>query len=75
VVLYSAAGCSLCVEALVVLREAQEELGFELEVVDIEGDDALERRYRALLPVVEVDGEETFVFEVDAGALRARLAL
>jgi hypothetical protein len=41
--------------------------------VDIEGDDELERRYRALLPVVEVDGEETFVFEVDPDALRARL--
>lgn len=41
--------------------------------MDVDGDDELERRYRALLPVVEVDGDEAFVFEVDPDALRARL--
>lgn len=42
-------------------------------MVLVDGDDELERRYRALLPVVEVDGEEAFVLEVDPDALRERL--
>jgi len=58
-----------------VLRDARSELGFELVVIDIEGDPELERRYRALLPVVEIDGEQAFVFEVDARALRERLGV
>lgn len=49
------------------------DLAFELSVVEIDGDDELERAYRALLPVVEVDGEPAFVFEVDPAALRERL--
>lgn len=55
------------------LLQARLELGFELEVVDIDDDDDLERRYRALLPVVEVNGEEAFVFEVDSDELRELL--
>ena len=50
--LYSASGCSLCERALEVVRQAQTELGFELEVVPIDGDPALEAAYRELLPVV-----------------------
>jgi glutaredoxin len=72
--LYTAPGCGLCDEALETLREAQVELGFGLEVVDIDGDEELERRYRVLLPVVEVDGEQAFAFHVDPVELRARLA-
>jgi Glutaredoxin-like domain (DUF836) len=46
---------------------------FELEVVDIGGDPALEREYRELLPVVEVDGERAFTWFVEPDALRDRL--
>ena len=53
---------------------ARAELGFELDVVDIGGDAELEARYRALLPVVEIDGREAFTYFVDPDALRARLA-
>jgi glutaredoxin len=73
VTLYTAPGCGLCDEALQVVHDAQAQLGFELEVVDIEGDDELERRYRVLLPVVEVDGEQAFVYHVDEAALHALL--
>ena len=72
--LYTAPGCGLCDEALAVVREAQAQLGFELDVVDIEGDEELERRYRVLLPVVEVDGEQAFVYHVDDAALTALLS-
>jgi Glutaredoxin-like domain (DUF836) len=55
------------------VREAQSELGFDLRLVDIEEDPELERRYRAELPVVEVEGEKAFTYFVDLDALRARL--
>ncbi|HXG76439.1 MAG TPA: glutaredoxin family protein [Gaiellaceae bacterium] len=73
VTLYTAPGCGLCEHAHALLREAREELGFELAVVDISGDDELEARYRVELPVVEIAGERAFAFFVDADELRARL--
>ena len=56
------------------LEEGRVELGFELDVVDVTGDDALEARYRKLLPVVEIDGQRAFTYFVEPDALRARLA-
>jgi glutaredoxin len=71
---YHAADCSLCERALEVVEGVRAELGFELELVDIGGDAALEARYRELLPVVEVDGQPAFTYFADADALRERLA-
>ena len=56
------------------MREVQEELGFDLALVDVGGDPELESSYREHLPVVEIDGERAFTYFVDAGALRARLS-
>jgi hypothetical protein len=42
---------------------------FDLVEVDIAGDDELEREYGIRIPVVEIDGEERFEYEVDAAAL------
>jgi hypothetical protein len=50
------------------------ELGDAFEEVDIGGDDKLEARYREWLPVVEIDGKRAFVYFVDPGALRRKLA-
>ena len=52
----------------------RDELGFELEEVDIGGDPALEARYRELIPVVEIDDERAFVYFVDPDALRRKVA-
>ena len=70
VVLYTAEGCSLCERALEVVRAVQDEVGFELDVVDIEGVAELEARYRELIPVVEIDGHQAFTYFVEANALR-----
>ncbi len=51
----------------------QDELAFELELIDIAGRPELEARYRELLPAVEIDGELAFTYFVDPDALRARL--
>ncbi len=47
---------------------------FELDEVNISGDEDLERRYRVYIPVVEIDGERAFVYEVDGVELERRLA-
>ena len=73
VTVYSAADCSLCARALEVVEAVRADLGFDLEVIDIEGDHELEARYREHLPVVEIDGERAFTYFVDEEALRARL--
>jgi glutaredoxin len=73
VTVYHAADCSLCERAVEVVTELRAELGFELELVDIGSDGELEARYRELLPVVEVDGEQAFTYFVDPAALRERL--
>jgi len=52
----------------------KDELGFELEEIAIDGNPDLEARYRELLPVVEIDGKQAFVYFVPPDALRAKLA-
>ena len=71
--LYVGRDCHLCEIARTELERLRGELGFELEEVDITGDPDLERRYRALLPVVEADGEQISVYRIEEQALRARL--
>ena len=74
VVLYHAQGCHLCERALRVLHEIRQEIAFDFEEIDIDGDPALEARYREWLPVVEINGERAFVYYVDSAALRRKLA-
>jgi glutaredoxin len=74
VVLYHAAGCHLCERARGTLHALRDELGFALAEVDITGEPELEARYREWLPVVEVDGERAFVYHVDEGGFRRRIA-
>ena len=73
VVLYHAPGCHLCERARAVLDGLRAELGFELREVDISGDDELERQFRELLPVVEIDGAQAFVYYVPEDAFRRKL--
>jgi hypothetical protein len=51
----------------------QEELGFELDEIVIDGDPELEARYRELIPVVEIDGKQAFTYFVQPDALRRKL--
>lgn len=79
VVLYGRPGCSLCDEARTLLRPLGRELGFDIEDVNIESDDALLRRFMFEIPVVCVDGMvvakaplyRTALREAVAGALGA----
>ena len=73
VTLYTRGGCCLCDEARTVLERVRARHPFALQEVDIEADDALHRRYLERIPVVAVDGEDAFDYEVDEAALVARL--
>jgi len=74
VVLYRAEGCHLCERARAQLAALRAELDFRLTEVEITGDPELEARYREWLPVVEIDGEQAFVYYVPLDAFRRRLA-
>ena len=71
VVLYSRAGCHLCDAARAVLEAERERTPFGFEEVDVQGDDALERHYGVRIPVVEIDGQERFEYQVDPAELLA----
>jgi glutaredoxin len=71
VTLYSRPGCGLCDEARDVMQGVRERADFDLEEVDISGDDALELAYGIRIPVVAIDGEELFEIAVDPRAFEA----
>ena len=73
VTVYTRVGCHLCQEAERVLRAEQASAGFSLELVDIDRDPELVRRYAVRVPVVAVDGQDLFEYEVPVDLLRARL--
>ena len=74
VTVFHADGCHLCERAVEIVEAARTELGFELELVDIDGDPDLEARYRARLPVIEIDGAPAFTFFVTPAAFRQALS-
>jgi glutaredoxin len=74
VVLYHAKACHLCERARGIVAQVRQEIAFELQEVEIDGDPVLEARYREWLPVVEIDGERAFVYYVDRDAFRRKVA-
>jgi glutaredoxin len=74
VVLYHAAGCHLCERARGVVAALRDEIGFDLQEVDITGDERLEAEYREWLPVVEIDGRRRFTYYVQPDAFRRAVA-
>lgn len=56
------------------LRELQAQRGyFDLEIVDVGRDAALEKRYGERVPVLLLDGAEVCHYRLDPGALNAHL--
>jgi glutaredoxin len=73
VTLYGRPGCCLCDEARVVIERVRRRVPFELVERDIEQDENLLRAYLERIPVVTIDGRETFELFVDEPALEAAL--
>ena len=59
---------------LAALEALQAEFGFALEIVDVDADAELERRYNELVPVLMHGGRELARWRLDVGAVRAYLA-
>jgi glutaredoxin len=73
VTIYTRVGCHLCEEAERVLREQRAVTPFRLDLVDVDRDPELVRRYGVRVPVVAVDDVELFEYEVPVDLLQARL--
>ena len=65
VVIYSRANCHLCEEAEKNVREVLIEIHFGLEVIDINGDQELERLYGEEVPVITINGDMHDYYKVD----------
>jgi len=70
VVLFSRPGCHLCDEARAVIEAVRADEGFVFEEIDIETDDELVRDYGIRVPVIAIDGEDSFEISVTPEALR-----
>lgn len=57
VTFYSRPNCSLCKDGLMVLKMVQEDLGFDIKIINIEEDEQIHEKYMLMIPVVEKDGE------------------
>ena len=63
-------GCHLCEDMLRDLEPWRRELGFEVRVVDIAGDAALEASYGTRVPVLAGVDQELCYYFLDEQALR-----
>ncbi len=74
VTLFSKNDCGLCREAESLLRRLASKRRFDIEVVDIEGDIELNRRYWLRIPVIAIAGEEVAAAPIDEQALKKSLS-
>ncbi len=73
-ILYSRSWCHLCEDMLAALEALRGEFSFEVEVLDVDADPALEAKYDELVPVLEADGQELCHYFLDVEKVRAYLA-
>ena len=74
VTLYGKPDCCLCERAREALLRMRAYRPFELQEVDITSDHELHKRFLVRIPVVALDGEELYDYEVDEADLAGRLA-
>jgi thiol-disulfide isomerase/thioredoxin len=66
--------CHLCQDMEVALAGLAEELAFDLEVLDVDADAALEERYDELVPVLLHHGHELCHYFLEVGKVRDYLS-
>jgi glutaredoxin len=71
--IYSRPGCHLCDEAKAVIEPYREKFPMELRTINVDRSAELERRYGMDIPVVFINGEETFRHRVSANELERKL--
>ena len=73
VIIYSRPGCHLCDEAKAAILSAGCSDQFVLEVINIESDEELLRKYKYDIPVIVIDGVESFIHRVDPSEFVTRI--
>ena len=73
VVIYSRPGCHLCDDAKAAIMSAGCDDQFVLEEINIEADAELLRKYRYDIPVITIDGVETFIHRVSPREFREKI--
>ncbi len=65
--------CCLCDDAKEVIGQVLPDFPAELKMTDIESDPELFERYKEKIPVVLINGEESFVYKIHPITLRKKL--
>ena len=65
--------CCLCDDAKEVIEQVTADVPVQLKMTDIESDPELLERYKEKIPVVLINGEESFVTKVHPITLRKKL--
>jgi len=73
VIIYSRPGCHLCDEAKQAIKQAGCSDRFTLAEINIESDNELLRKYQYDIPVVTINGVETFIHRVDPKEFKIRI--
>ena len=73
VIIYSRPGCHLCDEAKAAIMSAGCSDQFTLEEVNIESDEELLRKYKYDIPVIAINGLESFIHRVSPDEFRTRI--
>ena len=73
VIVYSRPGCHLCDEAKAAIQSAGCSDQFVLEEINIESDEELLRKYKYDIPVITINGVETFIHRVDPKEFSVRI--
>jgi len=68
--LYGKKECHLCDVAKEVLYRVQEEIPFDLQEVDIESREGLYGEFKDRIPVVFINGKQTFMYKISEKRLR-----
>ena len=58
---YTRPGCGLCEEGLLIVKMVQQEIPFELEILNIEEDEVSHQKYMLMIPVV-AKGQEVLQY-------------
>ena len=73
VIVYSRPGCHLCDEAKAAILGAGCSDQFVLDEINIESDEELLRKYKYDIPVIAINGVETFIHRVDPKEFKTRI--
>jgi len=72
--LFGRSYCHLCDDMIAALAPLRSELGFALEVIDVDSDQVMARRFDTLVPVLMHGDTELCHYHLEVGKVRAYLA-